>query len=220
MEANLDNINRLLGASPRPRLLDIGCDDGLRTLSFAAHASATEIFGFEAVPERAEAARSRGIQIEVGDIAGGLPWPDASFDAIVSNQVIEHVSDTDAFVRECRRVTRPNGIVIVSTENLASWHNIAALVLGWQPFSLTNISATIGGLGNPAAIFRDRPHTQPSTWQHVHVFAYRGLSELFANHGLLVDEIAGAGYYPLPARLGCRDPRHAAFITVAARLPG
>lgn len=46
-----------------------------------------------------------------------LPFPDASFDCAVSFQVIEHIRDDAAFVREVRRVLRPGGRFIVSTPN-------------------------------------------------------------------------------------------------------
>jgi hypothetical protein len=53
----------------------------------------------------------------------------------------------------------------------------------------------------------------------VRVFAHRGLRELFEGHGLAVERVLGAGYYPLPSRFGRHDPRHAAFLTVVARRP-
>lgn len=65
--------------------------------------------------------------------------------------MIERLADTDVFVADLGRVLAPGGYAVVSTENLAGWHNVFALVLGWQPLSLTNVSETRLGLGNPAA---------------------------------------------------------------------
>ena len=48
---------------------------------------------------------------------GRLPWDDASFDAVVSIEVIEHVEDQFGFLRELTRICRPGGTVIVTTPN-------------------------------------------------------------------------------------------------------
>jgi SAM-dependent methyltransferase len=46
-----------------------------------------------------------------------LPLPDKSVDAVVNFQVIEHLWDQPRFVRECARVLRPAGLLMVSTPN-------------------------------------------------------------------------------------------------------
>jgi SAM-dependent methyltransferase len=46
-----------------------------------------------------------------------LPLPDASVDVVVNFQVIEHLWDQGQFVRECLRVLRPSGLLMVSTPN-------------------------------------------------------------------------------------------------------
>jgi SAM-dependent methyltransferase len=216
MALNLANIETVLASAPADgRLLDLGCADGERTRLYAAAARTSDVHGVEVVPDAAEAARGRGITVTEADLNRPLPLPDTAFDLVVSNQVLEHLVDTDAFVSEVRRVLKPGGMVVTSTENLASWHNVAALLLGWQPFSLGNVSDRQAGLGNPAAIHRaEEPGAR--SWQHMRVFSYRALRELFASHGLRVLTIKGAGYYPLPARVGAIDPRHAAFLTVVA----
>lgn len=213
---NLRNIEELLALAPPSDLLDLGCDDGLNSIRFARAARARSIAGVEAVPERADLARGRGVDVVVGDLNEPLPFDDDRFGAVVSNQVLEHLVDTDRFVSEIARVLAPGGIAVLSTENLAGWHNVASLALGWQPFSLANVSAPSGSLGNPLALHRGRPHPHAS-WEHRRVFAHRGLLELLAVHGLRVERVLGAGYYPLPSRLGRVDPRHAAFLAVAAR---
>jgi SAM-dependent methyltransferase len=214
MALNLENIERSLrAATPGGRLVDLGCDDGVRTLRFAAAARAADVHGVELAGTAAEAARARGITVTEADLNEALPFDDASFDVVVSNQVLEHLPDTDVFVSEVVRLLRPGGLAAVSTENLASWHNVAALVLGWQPFSLGNVTSRRAGLGNPLAVHRgEKPGA--ASWQHERVFSYRGLRELFEAHGLAVRDVLGAGYYPLPAAAGRLEPRHAAFLTV------
>ena len=216
MQENLGNIRRALeGAPAGGALVDLGCADGSRTLDFAAQARAGSTYGVEVTPAHARAARARGVDVVEADLNGRLPFDDARFDIVVSNQVIEHLADTDRFVSEIRRILRPGGLAVTSTENLASWHNISALLLGWQPFSLTNVTRRGGGVGNPLALHRGEEPALP-TWEHMRVFAYRGLRELFLTHGFTVTAVLGAGYYPLGARVGRLEPRHAAFLTLVA----
>lgn len=217
MALNLRNLEDELARVGGASMLDLGCDDGRRTLELARASGATELHGIEVVDAAAAQAEAAGVIVERHDLnRSPWPYPDDRFDIVVSNQVIEHVDDPDLFVAEGARVLAPGGAMIASTENLASWHNIAALLFGWQPFSLTNVSTTGLGLGNPAAAWRGHDTDRP-TWTHNQVFAYRGLVELFEAHGLAVERVVGAGYHPLPARLGRRDVRHAHFLTITAR---
>jgi SAM-dependent methyltransferase len=214
---NVRAIESLLEAANDPvALIDLGCDDGSLTVQWASRVGADDVHGVEIVEERAQIAEERGVSVTRADLSSPLPLAGESFDVVCSNQVIEHLRDTDLFVAEIRRILRPGGYAVVSTENLASWHNIASLVLGWQPFSLTNVSHSSGGIGNPLALHRGQAFEWKS-WEHVRVLAYRGLSDLFTAHGFRVDASEGAGYFPLPARVGRWEPRHAAFITVRAR---
>lgn len=227
MYANADRVNRsnILGlvraageALPgqRPRLLDMGCNDGAWAVTLGNLLHEPELSGVEIVPEQAEKARGRGLEIRVADLAFPTDFTAETFDIVHANQVIEHLPQIDVFVAEIYRLLRPGGIAVISTENGSSWHNIAAAILGWQIFSLTNVSGKIAGLGNPLAIHRaGEPFS--ATWTHKTIFNYLGLKELFEIHGFNEVRIAGAGYYPLPAFVGKWDPRHAAFITVRAR---
>jgi SAM-dependent methyltransferase len=211
---NLDNMAKL--AAEGRHVLDLGCWDAA-TLDMYRPKDA-RVFGIEIHEQSAAEALKRDVLVTRADLNKQLPFASESFDLVTSHQVIEHLHDTDLFMSEMFRILRPRGQVIVSTENLASWHNTASLVFGWQPFSLTNVSSKAAGLGNPLANLRpDEP--QPVEWQHVRVFSYRGLAELFAAHGFTRAKVRGAGYYPLPASLGRLDPRHAAFLTVRALRP-
>ena len=200
--------------------LDVGCDDGWWTeeLRRALDVPTSNVHGIEIVPDRAERTRARGFPVCVANLDEGWPFDDESFDVVHANQVIEHVRRLDHFVEETRRVLRPGGRAIVCTENLASWHNIGALALGYQPFSLTNVS-TRRPIGNPLALHVGEPCPVES-WQHMHVLSLTGLRDLFVAHGFAVRDEWGAGYHPFPGRvaswLATHDPRHAHFVGVVA----
>lgn len=217
--ANLVSLLQEGARGPVERLIDIGCDDGAWTIQLARATGTSEVHGVEIVSAAADEAERRGIH--VWRIDANLPLasiPGDTFDAVHSNQVIEHVANVDTFVSEIHRILRPGGYAVVSTENGSSWHNIGAAVLGWQIFSLTNVSGKAAGLGNPWALQRGSDAFSPA-WRHRTIFNYRGLIEMFEVHGFREVTVRGAGYFPLPARLGTIDVRHSAFITVGARKP-
>jgi SAM-dependent methyltransferase len=213
---NAGNILELVGGGSYQSICDLGCHDGSWTVEVINRARPERTFGIEIVEASAMEARSRGIRVLIADLSRPFPLGDAMLDLVHANQVIEHVADIDRFLSEIRRVLRVGGTAIISTENASSWHNIAASVLGWQMFSLTNVSSRASGLGNPLAIHR---HIEPklASWTHKTVFSYRGLLEVMKLHDLRPVRVLGAGYYPLPARLGRLDTRHAHFLTVKAK---
>ena len=214
-ELNRRNILELIGNDPQQNLCDLGCDDGKWTMELARSCHSSHVYGIEIVPERAAEAKARGVEVAVTDLDHRFPFPDGSMDIVHANQVIEHVPDIDHFVAEIRRVMRIGGTAIISTENGSSWHNVFAAIMGWQIFSATNVSKRAGGLGNPLAIHRGSPQ-ELASWTHKTIFNFQGLFELAEVHGLKVQKVIGAGYYPFPAGVGRVDPRHAHFLAVKA----
>ena len=110
----------LLGAlRPGQRLLDVGCGPATLTCDLADRVAPGEVVGLDASAEviamaRAEAA-GRGVHnvsFQVGD-AYALPFADDSFDVVHAHQVLQHLTDPVAALREMRRVTVPGGIVAV-----------------------------------------------------------------------------------------------------------
>ena len=214
--------SRLLDSLPSgsTRALDVGCDDGAWTevVRRRLELSPGQVSGLEIVEERAELARARGFDVRIGDLDEPWPFEEESFDVVHANQVIEHVAHLDHFVAETRRVLRPGGRAVVCTENLASWHNVSALALGYQPFSLTNVSER-KPIGNPLALHAGEA-SELESWQHMHVLSLTGLRDLFNAHEFDVTKAWGAGYHPFSGRmaswLALHDPRHAHFIGVVA----
>jgi len=213
-EANRRAILRSLPRGAGGSLLDLGTHDGEFTERIAGHVGAHEIRGVELIPEHAELARRRGIDVVLADAGEPLPFPDRSFDVVTANQVIEHVRDTDGMLAEARRVLRPDGIACISTNNLSSWHNVVSLALGYQPLPMHVSDQVI--IGNPLTPDHRMPHPDRAQ-SHLRLFTARALVELAAYHGLRAKRVETVGFYPLPpllARVATRlDRRHGVFLT-------
>ena len=69
------------------------------------------------------------VDFRAADLDAGLPLPDASVDAAAAVEVIEHLENPRAFVRELARIVRPGGWVIVTTPNQLSALSLLTLVL-------------------------------------------------------------------------------------------
>ncbi len=211
---NLENILACVTADPDAYLCDLGCDDGKWTRKVGAACKTKNLYGVEIVEERRKQAEAAGIKALSANLNGRIPYEDGFFHIVHANQVIEHLSDTDMFLSEIYRVLRPGGYTILSTENLASWHNVFALFLGYTPFSLTNTTSRTAALGNPLAPHNNESFWESASWQHKTVFTTRGLIHLLTLHGFGVEAVKGAGYYPFGNAFSHMDPYHCAFITI------
>jgi SAM-dependent methyltransferase len=113
----------------RGRLLEVGCSVGLFLAT--ARDAGWDTAGVEILPEPAEAARAdRGLDVHTGDLIEAR-FPDAAFDIVYSNEVIEHVVDPLELMREVARVLRPGGLAVIRTGNARSW-SARLRGKGWQ----------------------------------------------------------------------------------------
>ncbi len=216
-EINTANLIACLKRTgPHKSLLDVGCWDGKNTLIWARAAGAKQLYGLEAVRSASKIANQKHIRtFSARADRDRWPFPPHSFNCVISNQVIEHLSDLDHFFSESSRVLTRGGYLISSTNNLSSWHNIFATLLGWAPFDFSNSSSKAQGIGNPLAVHRGEHDPRGSTWTHKCIYTTRWLSEWGRLYHLELKYVYGAGYYPFPAWLGRLEPTHAAFITLA-----
>ena len=209
---NTNNIRSQLVTDKNARYLDLGCDDGKKTLLFADKMGTKNIYGIELIQKHANIAKKNGIKVYIGNLDKKWPVKNNHFDVITANQVIEHVADIDCFVSELKRVLKKGGYAVISTENGSSWHNIFASIMGWQTFSLACMSTMQWCIGNPLSLHVNEEN--PFGWTHKTIFNYQGLKELFEVYGFTVESYFGSGYHPLPPVLGSYDVRHAHFISI------
>ena len=98
------------------RILDVGTGPGTIPIDLAAAAPQLTIDGLDLsapmIDHAAAAARVAGCDDRVTFVAadaGDMPFPDGSFDLIVSSMSQHHWSDVPSVVGEIRRVLRPGG---------------------------------------------------------------------------------------------------------------
>lgn len=78
----------------------------------------------------------QGIRCEKADLNQNLPFPDATFDFILCANGIEHLEDPFHFVRECYRILREEGKLLITTPNILNLKSrVANLLLGFNLFT-------------------------------------------------------------------------------------
>lgn len=214
---NHENILFLLEKNKNAKVIDLGCDDGEWTMKVAKKIGTKYIYGDEVVAQRRSLAKKRGIITSKFDLNERFTYKDNFFDVIHSSEVIEHLPDTDNFVKEIWRTLKPGGYAVITTVNLSSWHNIFAQILGYQPFDLANISQK-GTIGNPFSLWKNHESKNDlKSWQHMRLFSYFALQDLFKKFGFTVEKTKVAGYYPLPNFFSEIDPIHGHVIAIKVR---
>jgi MPBQ/MSBQ methyltransferase len=122
-EGPLRQIEPYIRISAESKILDVGSGTG--SFIVACRRRGLRAFGME--PDRiGQGAKITSIQIArrrldlsvfVSAVGEKLPFPDASFDLVVMNQVIEHVADQPMVVREAGRVVREGGVIYIACPN-------------------------------------------------------------------------------------------------------
>ena len=99
------------------KVLDFGCGSGYGTRRISEFAQ--EAYGVDVASDAVEYAKARyrndNLHFLKINPPPPLPFPDESFDVVLSFQVIEHVSDDDAYLREAHRLLKPGGTLVVIT---------------------------------------------------------------------------------------------------------
>jgi ubiquinone/menaquinone biosynthesis C-methylase UbiE len=112
-------LDLLLDARPGQAILNAGAGRGSfsRLLEDRGFDVVSSDISAEACDVLARRVRGPVVRADVTE----LPFADSSFDAVVLGEVIEHVADDVAALRESRRVLRPGGMLVLSVPAHPTW---------------------------------------------------------------------------------------------------
>jgi SAM-dependent methyltransferase len=111
LPAGLERLAADLNVPPNGRVLDYGCAD----VPYRRFFSADTDYVAADIPGNQDATLELNAD-------GSLPLDDESVDAVLSTQVLEHVTEPDRYLAECFRVLRPGGRMLLSTHGLMVYH--------------------------------------------------------------------------------------------------
>lgn len=118
--------------------------------------------------------RVPGIPIKYADLSQRLPYDDASFEYLSCLEGVEHLEDQFAFVRECWRVLRPGGRLLLSTPN------ILGLASRWRYFWTGFF---------PLATRPMNEYHQAPVHDHIHLITYHELRYILRTTGFEVEGV-------------------------------
>jgi SAM-dependent methyltransferase len=114
-------------------LLDVGCGPGTITADFARRLAPGRVIGIDASAEviaTAHAAHGEGLEFTTGDVYA-LDFDDNSFDIVHAHQVLQHLADPVAALREMRRVSR-GGVAARDSDYAAfTWYPAEPALDAW-----------------------------------------------------------------------------------------
>lgn len=136
----VDNSAAHLAPHLRPgvRVLDVGCGPGTITVDLARRVAPGAVLGIDVseapLAEARELAARDGVPVEfrVGDVYA-LDAPDGTYDVVHAHQVLQHLTDPVAALREMARVCRPGGLLAVRDVDYAAttWWPAEPALTAW-----------------------------------------------------------------------------------------
>ena len=124
------------------RVLDVGCANGSSTVQFASQRR-VRVRGLDYIPAMIDAARAHlagvrehmvgDVEFDVGDITA-LREPDGAYDKVVVVRVVINLADWSRQVtalRECARVLRPGGLLLLSEATVQGWRSMNGFRAEW-----------------------------------------------------------------------------------------
>jgi len=192
-------------------IVEIGCGNGKNLRYYKERLGFKDAYCIEIASSAEDEIRRNGITPYIEDVnTSKLPFMDSSVNAVIFEEVIEHLYNSDLVLSEIHRVLKKgdNGILILSTPNLSSWINRLALFMGYQPFS--HDVSFVKGFGRLA--YKDQ------TNGHIKSFTLRAMIEYLEYFGFEVIDKRGLIADGIPSWLSALDRFFSHFPSLASHM--
>lgn len=154
-------------------VIDAGCGTGYGA-AYLAQAGAQRVTGLDVSEKAIAYCRAHfstpGTEFVVANLSVEIPAPTGSVDAIFSSQAMEHLSDIENFLAECRRVLKPRGFMVIAVPAITSRQQLEENI--WNKFHITNLTplgwyTKIRRNFSRVASFSHWPSAQFSGWSEI-----------------------------------------------------
>lgn len=102
------------------KLLEIGCGNGDRLIKIRRLGWKVEGQEIDSMAVSACSKRYPELKVSLGGVHD-LSYPDDTFDAVIMNHIVEHLHDPASILRECLRILKKGGVLVLATPNINSF---------------------------------------------------------------------------------------------------
>jgi SAM-dependent methyltransferase len=190
---------------PNSVVLDCGANTGwtFDLISKRCRIAPDQYHGIDWNAGCVEEGRNRGLSITQGDLNKGIPHKSGAVSCVYALSTLEHLLNPCRFMKDCHRVLRPGGRLVLLTPNISTYFTAMLILIGKMPSSGPHPDSD--ELLKTEEIFKVssenlKPDTEDDTPAHRHlvVFSFRILRKYLRMIGFSSVTGYGFGPYPFP----------------------
>lgn len=132
LEFYTENLEQIKKNKNPLKILDIACNDGELSSVFQKFG---DVLAIDINRDAVNKCIKRGVDCLCTDVYGLPPKYNGNFDVIIAGDIIEHIFDTDKFLKRIMQLLKSGGLLLLTTANIASFGRRVMLLMGKNPYT-------------------------------------------------------------------------------------